>query len=277
MLLFFLYLIISYIWSLKIMIVLHNVVVNKMFCVFGLWSHSEMYTTLWMQSKGLFHCNYVNIQSLSLTQYYIWLCIYLYWWFCSKSCWDSWEWVDRLYNKGCSKCGYNLIPQTDFKFCVNKYICALWQESQNEIYQNKLHSVKLIIGNVGTVYRSACREVVLTILRLVHTSLMFFGWMYFILRFIPDCKSFNQLRKKYFTQKLYVIHDIFKHISHGSIIYQVNIKGAGIDYNIYFLDIIYFLYSCILSWWHLMVLNWLFTLCLVNLPYDSAKNLLYYG
>ena len=50
---------------------------------------------------------------------------------------------------------YDLIPHTGFKFYINKYICDL---SPNEAYENKLHSIKPVIGNAGTVYRLVPRE-----------------------------------------------------------------------------------------------------------------------
>ena len=65
------------------------------------------------------------------------------------------------------------VPNTDFKHHINQYIISIWQEDWNGAVVNKLHSVKLVLGDWQSSY-SQCRkdEVVLSRARIGHIRMI---------------------------------------------------------------------------------------------------------
>ena len=62
------------------------------------------------------------------------------------------------------------VPYSNFKHCINQYILSTWQDDWNGAVANKLHSVKLVLGDWQSSYRR-CRkdEVALCRTRIGHT------------------------------------------------------------------------------------------------------------
>ena len=60
-----------------------------------------------------------------------------------------------------------VVPYTDFKHHINKYILSTWQDDWNGPIANRLHSVKPVLGDWQSYYR-LCRkdEVVLCYTRI---------------------------------------------------------------------------------------------------------------
>ena len=53
------------------------------------------------------------------------------------------------------------IPHTNPKFPINKYIMSNWQDEWNDAGVNKLHSVKLVLGEWQSSYRWLRRDEVI--------------------------------------------------------------------------------------------------------------------
>ena len=85
-----------------------------------------------------------------------------------------------------------------------QYIFGMQQESCNEVYENKFHYIKPIIGNTGTIQRSVCLG-----------KYMYFTHVFFlkdedpsiscqcintVKHFMLKCRSFNQTQKGYFQK-----------------------------------------------------------------------------
>ena len=51
----------------------------------------------------------------------------------------------------CAKVG---VPYTDFKQLISQYICSTWQDDWNGAVINRLHSVKPVLGDWQSSYRS---------------------------------------------------------------------------------------------------------------------------
>ena len=64
------------------------------------------------------------------------------------------------------------LPNTDFKHHINHYILSIWQDDWNGMVANKLHSLKLVLGDWQSSYKQ-CRKdkVVLCCARISHTHL----------------------------------------------------------------------------------------------------------
>ena len=62
------------------------------------------------------------------------------------------------------------VPYTDFKHLISQYIFSTWQNDWNGAGANKLHSIKLVLGDWQSSYRR-CRKdkVVLCRARIGHT------------------------------------------------------------------------------------------------------------
>ena len=83
------------------------------------------------------------------------------------------------------------LPYSDFKPCITKYLFNKWQTSWNDAVQNKLHTLKPVLGE----WKHSCRadrkeEVVLARLRIGHTHITHS----FILKGEdpPECVSCNE-------------------------------------------------------------------------------------
>ena len=64
------------------------------------------------------------------------------------------------------------IPYTDFKFQVHKYIISNWQDEWNNVGENKVCSVKAVLGDGYSSYRwSRWDEIILCHSRIGHTFL----------------------------------------------------------------------------------------------------------
>ena len=75
-----------------------------------------------------------------------------------------------MYRKGILCCQVRI--DFDFKHHINQYILSTWQDDWNGAVTNKLHSVKLVLGNWQSSYR-LCRKdkTVLCRARIGHTHL----------------------------------------------------------------------------------------------------------
>ena len=105
------------------------------------------------------------------------------------------------------------ITFSDFKFYINKYISAAWQNAWNGELHNKLHEIKPILGEWSPAYREVRRdEVVLCRIRIGHT---FFTNSHLlkgepecvacqcrltVKHILIECADFVHIRQNYFTQ-----------------------------------------------------------------------------
>ena len=61
------------------------------------------------------------------------------------------------------------LPYTDFKPIINKYLFNKWQSVWDTTVDNKLHSIKPVLSEWRSAYRTDRKEVVLTRLRIRHS------------------------------------------------------------------------------------------------------------
>ena len=135
------------------------------------------------------------------------------------------------------------IPCSDFIPRIKPYLNRKWQLAWDESHQQrpkkKLCSTKPVVNTHSVHYKNRKEHVILTRLRLGHTRLTH---AYLIERepapichycndtvtvkhILIDCPELDQYRRQYYTQ-IHSMEDLFKNISHSSIINYLKTIGA---------------------------------------------------